>query len=759
MTEKKIEVLLSELTLKEKIRMVHGDGLFRTGAVERLGIPSLKFSDGPIGVRQEFENDYWIPLGNSDDYVTYNPCSSAVAATWNRKLAYEAGKTLGEEARGRGKDIILAPGINIKRVPVCGRNFEYMSEDPYLTGQVAVPMIRGIQETDVAACVKHFALNNQETERLWVNVEIEERALREIYLPAFEAAVKEGKVLSLMGAYNLFRGVHCCENKMLLEDILRKEWGFDGMVVSDWGAVHHTEAAGEVPVDVEMSVTDNYDDYYMANPLLAAIQEGRVTEDALDKKVKNILRLMLRLKMIDIRTEGNKKDCSLSEEKADANQAGTVMAVNRTDRAPGCYNTKNHQQTALEIARESIVLLKNEEERLPLKPEKLRKLLVIGDNAERLHASGGGSAEIKALYEISPLMGIKTQLGGNCQVTFARGYYVAPKDVSIEVNWQKTSIDEEKAEDNRMESREKNDQATVAKQKELRDEAVRLASQADEVILIGGLNHDYDVEGADRVDMSLPYAQDELICAVLEARPDAVIVIKAGSPVSMERWMDSAKAIVWDWYSGMEGGNALAEVLFGKVNPSGKLPESIPCRLSDIRTVSLEEYPGVLLTEKEKEKMSAHLTECYQEGIFVGYRYYEKYGIPTQFCFGHGLSYTTFAYHNLSVKREQTPKKKEQSVWVFLEVENTGNVEGKETVQIYVGKENPGVNEPVKQLGGFEKISLKPGEKEIIRILLQPLVFSCWDTEKNGFSVVPGKYRISVGSSLKDIRLSCQLEI
>ncbi|MGM9617439.1 glycoside hydrolase family 3 C-terminal domain-containing protein [Butyricicoccus sp.] len=730
----KIEALLGRLTLEEKIRMIHGAGLFRTGEVERLGIPSVKMSDGPMGVRHEFPDASWVPVGNSDDYVTYCPSNSAIAATWNRKLAYAAGHTLGEEARGRGKDVILAPGINIKRVPVCGRNFEYMSEDPYLTAQMVVPMIQGIQESDVAACVKHFALNSQEIERVWVNVEIDERALREIYLPAFQAAVQEGGAASVMGAYNLFRGTHCCENKTLLDDILRKEWGFDGMVVSDWGGIHDTNVVAHASMDIDMSVTTDFDAYCMAEPLKHAVEQGEIEESCVDAKVRNIIRMMLRLKMIDVAWEETQKE-------------QTAHAVRCPDRKSGSYNTPEHRQSTLETARESVVLLKNEEKILPLHPEKLQKLLVIGDNAERLHALGGGSAEIKALYEISPLMGLKSQLGGNCEVTFARGYYITPKEIRSDVSWQENSVEEFDANSEFVRPHEQIDEETPKKQRELREEAVALAKDADAVVLIGGLNHDYDVEGYDRPDIKLPYAQDELIQAVLNVRPDTVIVMLAGSPVDMSVWKDQAKAIVWSGYCGMEGGNALAEVLLGKVNPSGKLTESIPYRLEDCAAIALGEYPGNPLTAEQKTRMHAHLTETYRDGLFVGYRYYEKFGIPVQFCFGHGLSYTEFAYENLHLSQNG------DTVAVGLDVHNVGAVAGSEVVQVYVGKTDCGSDEPVKQLRGFDKITLLPGEQAAVEIQLPASAFSSYHAEQAAFAVDAGQYCISIGSSLEDIRL------
>ena len=431
--KRKAQELLLKLNLDEKIAMIHGAGLFRTGEVKRLGIPSLHMSDGPMGVRMEFADDAWMPAGNTEDYVSYLPSNSAITATFSKECAYESGKVLGEEARGRGKDVILAPGINIKRSPLNGRNFEYMSEDPYLTAEQCVPLIQGIQESDVAACVKHYAVNSQETERLWVDVKVSERALREIYLPAFKAAVSRGKSLSLMGAYNLVRGQHCCESKLLLNQILREEWGYDGVVVSDWGAVHRTKETAESGLDIEMSVTSNFDEYFLADPLKEAIEKGEVSEKDIDEKVRHILGMMFELNMFE------------------------------EDRKSGCYNTPEHRQKVLETARESIVLLKNENGRLPLKKEKMKKLLVIGQNADKVHSNGGGSAEIKALYEISPLMGLKSQLGGNCEVKFVKGYLAEEKGAQ-DGNWQESSLENgggsKKQEENISEK-------TVAKRKKL----------------------------------------------------------------------------------------------------------------------------------------------------------------------------------------------------------------------------------------------------------------------------------------------------
>lgn len=746
----KIEEILKELTLEEKVKMIHGDALFYSGAVERLSIPAVNMSDGPMGVRQEFPKASWVPVGNSDDFVTYCPSNSAIAATWNKDLAYRAGVVMGQEARGRGKDIILGPGINIKRIPANGRNFEYMSEDPYLISQLVVPLIKGIQESDVAACVKHFALNNQETERLWVNVEIDERALREIYLPGFEAAVKKGGVESLMGAYNLIRGQHCCENKMFLKNILRDEWGYNGTIISDWDAVHDTNAAAESPLDIEMSVTYDFDDYKLANPLIEAVKKGEAKESDIDEKVRHILLMMFRLKMIG----------ALAEE-----------------RKAGCYNTPKHRSEVRGVAEESFVLLKNDDNRLPLSDKGLKELLVIGDNAERLHALGGGSAEIKALYEISPLMGIKSQLGGNTKVTYKRGYYVSPKQESQE-SWQEKSTDEKLDQGAVINARKQVSDEVRKKRDELRAEAVEAAAHFKDVILVVGLNHDYDVEGFDRDDITLPYEQDRLIEEVLEVNPDAVIVMMAGNAVSMGKWKDKAKTILWQWYCGMEGGNVLADIIFGRVNPSGKLPESMPYRMEDCGAIALGEYPGRPLTDEEKTRMNAHITEEYKDGIYVGYRYYEKYNVPVQYCFGHGLSYTIFEYGDISADIDehflQTAKYKyfddgeiilDESIKdkiaakVSLNVENTGKYFGKEIVEVYVGKNDSRVDRPVKELRGFEKVSLEAGACSHVTIELPLMAFSYYNEAKKNFVAETGKYQIYVGKSLEDIQKVCEVEI
>lgn len=698
---KKAEELTGKLTLDEKIGMVHGAELFSTKGVERLGIPPLKMSDGPMGVRQEFQPTTWQTVGLSDDYVTYLPCNSALASTWNRELAYETGSVLGEEARGRGKDVILGPGVNIKRSPLCGRNFEYFSEDPYLAKEMAVPYIQGVQNWDVAACVKHFAANNQETERLWVDVEIDEKALREIYLPAFHDAVTKGGAYTLMTAYNMVNGTHCYADEHLLKDILRKEWKYDGTIISDWGGVHDTEMAANSELDIEMSVTDNFDEYFLAEPLKKKIKAGEIEEKVLNEKVIHILMLMMRLHMID-------------------------GAEEQRSRKAGSYNTPEHRKSALQVARESVVLLKNEDERLPLKAKEMKKLLLIGENAECVHSNGGGSAEIKALYEITPLMGIKTLLGGNTEVTYVPGYKRDDVAADSDKNWQETSLEDGGGSIKEIKSTV--DEAVKNERKRLREEAAELASKYEQVILIGGLNHEHDSEGNDRADMRLPYEQDELIQEVLKANPQTVIVMMGGSPVEMGEWISDAKAVVWNWYSGMEGGRALAEVLFGNVNPSGKLPETFYKKHTDCSAHVIGEFPGDTKVR-------------YKEDVFVGYRYNDTFKIEPQFCFGHGLSYTTFTYEKASVFEE------ENQIIVCCEVKNTGNVAGKEIVQVYLASKNREENEPIQQLKGFAKTELlQPGEMQVVEIKVEVL-------GEIGLEEMKKEYEIRIASSLDDMRI------
>jgi beta-glucosidase len=707
-----INALLKKLTLEEKVHMIHGNSAFAAGGVPRLGIPEVMTSDGPHGVRPE-QGRNWKPPVGADDASTYMPNNNTLAATWNPALGYAFGTVLGSEANARGKDIILGPGINIVRAPLNGRNFEYLSEDPYLVSQMAVGYIRGVQDQGVSACVKHYAANNQETHRDDIDVNMSERALREIYLPGFRAAVQQGGVYSLMGSYNKFRGTYATENAYLMNDILKGEWGFKGLVISDWGSVHDTQKAMRNGTDLEMGtdlvlmsqgvdqsaaasgVTGQpdlvngsnqslYNRFFLADPALAAIKKDPTLLPLLDDKVRRILRVMYATHML-----GGPK------------------------RQPGAFNTKAHQATALKVAEEGIVLLKNEGNLLPLK-KSIKTVAVIGANAERANSMGGGSGQIKAKYEISPLQGIRNELGSGVNVTYTPGYTIA-RD-------------------------QKADPQLIA-------QAVAAAKAADEVIFVGGSFHGYDyskwsdnaydAEGTDKPDLKMPFGQDELVQAVLAANPRTVVVLLGGGPIEVAAWAGQAKSIVEAWYPGMEGGNALAHILFGDVNPSGKLPFTFPVKLEDAPAMKLGEYPST---------PGDPLKQTYKDDIWVGYRYYDTYQVKPQFAFGHGLSYTTFDYGKLAVKPGP------QSATVTLTVRNTGKTAGSEIVQLYVKDLKSSVKRPEKELKAFDKVSLKPGETKTVTLQLPATAFQFYDEAKKQWVLEPGQFEVLVGSASDDIR-------
>lgn len=681
--------LVREMTLEEKIAMIHASSSFTTGAVERLGVPEWTMSDGPHGVRKEHGRDWEHDEGASDS-VTYLPVGVTLASTWNPELGYEFGKVLGSEARARGKDVILGPGVNIIRTPLNGRNFEYMSEDPYLTSQMVVGYVKGVQDQDVAACVKHFAANNQEVERNSIDVEMSERALREIYLPGFKAAIVDGGAYTLMGAYNKFRGQFCTHNEYLVKKVLKEEWGFDGAVVSDWGAVHDTKEAlingtdVEMGTDLSMLPNPDYDKFFMANAALEMVRTEQVAEAVIDDKVSRMLNVM-------------KKTNMFGERKA------------------GAVNTKEHQATALKVAEEGIVLLKNNGA-LPLDKQKVKSIAVIGANADRKHAGAGGSSQVNAKYEITPLAGLRNH-GGSVNITYTPGYEIVKGKGA--------------------------DAALIA-------EAVKAASSAEVVLYVGGWIHGYndgwndnayDAESLDKADLTLPFGQDELIQAVMKANPNTIVVLMGGGPADMAKWGDKAKAIVQAWYPGMEGGNALAKILFGEVNPSGKLPMTFPKKLTDVSAHALGEYPG------QDGKV------IYKDDIFVGYRYFDTQKIQPLFAFGHGLSYTTFEY----AKPEAT--KNGDEVLVKLKVKNTGSRAGGEVVQAYVKDIQASVPRPEKELKAFQKIFLEPGEEKEVELTLTNEAFQFFDEGKMQWVMEPGKFVIQVGSSSRDIRQSVEVEM
>lgn len=736
MTGDALQHLLSLLTLDEKIAMVHGATLFKTGSVPSQDIPAFTFSDGPMGPRMEYLDSDWMPIGGNDDYTSYLPCGSAIAATFNRQRAYEAGQVLGAEARGRGKDMLLGPGLNIHRSPLCGRNFEYISEDPYLASAIAVPLIKGIQESDVSACVKHYTLNNQETIRTSYCADVSERALWEIYLPAFRAAVLEGDTMGMMGSYNRYKEEYVCESKELIDQILRSEWGFEGILVSDWSAITDTERAAKCQIDVDMGINSEFDEYHFALPLKKAIEEGKVSESDLDQKVLHLLHIMDRLHMLE---------------------------SDRSLRARGHYNMPKDRETLLRTAEESIVLLKNEQHTLPLDPDKLHKIVMIGDNADRIHAAGGGSAEIKALYEISPLLGMKMLLGGNCEVLYEPGYYCfVTGNAWTEDTAQNAMIHFANLGDfaPRQERMAMKNQIPSLNKRYLK-QALEAAAKADAVIYVGGLNHDHDVEGRDRSDYHLPYNQDEFISRLLEVRPDTIITLIGGSPVSTSAWADKAGTILYQYYSGMESGLALARILLGMVSPSGKLPTTFPKELSDSPAHSTATFAD-------------GKNVPYAEDVFVGYRHFISAGIQPAFAFGHGLSYASFSYADLTVTQHILPSLEMYSIRdskplcsVTFTVANISEICAMETAQIYVAplettlRDAGGrlIRRPARELRGFEKQMIQAHDRNTYSCSLPPVAFSYYDETLHCYVAPAGTYEIQVASASNRIHLTAHITL
>ena len=710
--------LVNQMTLDEKIGMIHGAGLFRTAAVPRLGIPELHMSDGPMGVRQEFVDNDWKNVYDSDDTVTYLPSNSAIAATWNPKRAKECGEVLGTEARGRGKDVILAPGINIKRTQLCGRNFEYMGEDPYLASTMVVPYVQGLQSMGVSACVKHYCLNNDEEYRHQVNVVVSDRALHEIYLPAFKAAVQQGKAWAIMGAYNIYKNEHNCHNQYTLNKILKGDWQFDGVVVSDWGGCHDTDQAVKNGLDLEFGSWTNglsqgtsnaYDNYYLASPYIKGIQNGKYTTKELDEKVRRVLRLFYRTTM------------------------------NR-QRPHGFLCSDAHYDAARQIANEGIVLLQNKHNVLPINRQKAKRVLVVGENAIKMMTVGGGSSSLKAQRETLPLEGLRKKLGGNIEVDYARGYV---GDITGECNGVTTG---QNLKDNRTED-------------ELIAEAVAKAKTADYVILIGGLNKaDYqDCEGHDRKQYELPYAQNHLIEALAKTTKNLVYVNVSGNAVAMP-WKDKVPAIVQSWFIGSEAGNAIADILTGDANPSGKLPFTWYARLNDCGAHALNTYPGTWRNTDDKAAgFDKIIDEEYKEGIYVGYRWTEKNNIKPTFAFGHGLSYTTFSLSNLRSSAKEMSRN--DKLTFTVSVKNTGSKRGAETVQLYIKDIKSTVDRPVKELKGFKKVWLEPGEQKDVEITIDQSALSFYDETEGSWKSENGEFEALVGNASDNITLKSRFTL
>lgn len=700
--EKRIEKLIKKMTLEEKVGLLHGNSKFYVAGVERLGIPEWSLSDGPHGVRAEINRHDWAYAGWTNDSASYFPTGTAFAAAWNPELAYRWGEVLGEEARWRKKDVLLGPGVNIIRSPLCGRNFEYMSEDPYMNSVLAVAYIKGLQSRDVACSVKHFAVNNQETNRTTVDVECSERALREIYLPAFKAAVQEGGALTVMAAYNKFRGEFCAENNYLVRKILRNEWGFDGVYVTDWGAAHSTVPSMEAGLDVEMgTLIDKYEDWYYANPLIEAVKSGKVPMSLVDEKVGDVLRVMIKTNVLDPKKRFG----------------------------PGSMNTKEHQQATYDAAAEAIVLLKNQNNLLPLDFSSIKSLAVIGDNATRKHSNGGLSSEIKAVYEVTPLEALRAKWGDKVDIRFAQGYEKLSTFVEGSNNGQSSGTFSSKTQESDA----------------LLKEAVEVARTSDVALLVCGLNHDYDTESFDRLNMDIPYGQVKLIQEVVKANPRTIVVMIAGSPLNMAAVDICSPAIVWAWFNGMEGGNALVDVLSGKVNPSGKMPFTTPVSLDQSPAHALGNFPG------------RDLKVNYEEDILVGYRWFDTKGLPVVYPFGYGLSYTTFDYSNLNTDKETYDQA--DTIQATFTLTNTGDREGAEVAQLYVSDPVCSVMRPVKELKGFKKVFLKPGESRRITLDIPVSSLAFYSEAQSQFVVEPGEFILQLGASASDIKQRISVEV
>ncbi|MFT7558811.1 MAG: beta-glucosidase [Flavobacteriales bacterium] len=804
--DSEVERLLAELTMDEKLSLIHANGKFSVAAVERLGIHEMWMSDGPHGVRHEIQRHSWAGANWEDDNSTWLPPLTAVAASWNPEMAKLHGNVLGSEARHRRKDFILGPGVNLARLPLYGRNFEYMGEDPYLASRLAVSEIKAIQANDVAATIKHYALNTQELNRTGVNAKPDARTLREVYLPAFEAAVKEAGVLAIMGSYNEVYGTNANQSKLLVKDILKGEWGYKGVLLTDWNVDINSHDAGLYGLDIEMgSEAPSYDEYHLGNGFKKLILDGTIPEAELDDKVRRVLYVQLTMGMMD------------------------------KYRMSGQRNVAQHHQDARTIASEGIVLLKNDENILPLDKSTLKNILVMGPNAQRQHARGGGSSEVPALYEVTPLEGLRNKLGDDVNITVLRarsnaGLLPIAADYVASRHWTGTpawNMDRysDAAKTQAIENLPVPDSAYTAKggandhlrmtasirplqdgvhtlqasvlgqfslkvdgkeifklnstndaliEKDLtlkagqqynfeieydgskaftlgwnapgnlysaEAEYLAAAKAADVVIYFGGLSHGDDREAIDRPDMKLPDFQDAVIDKLIETNPNTIVMLVAGSAVELP-WFDKVKGLLWGWYAGMEGGNAFADALFGDINPGGKMPITLPRKLEDTAPIALDDYNA---TES-----------LYKEGVFIGYRWFEQQGIEPMVPFGFGLSYTSFSYSDLRLS--STTLSGSDDLSVTVKVTNTGKVAGAEIVQLYLGDAEASVARPAKELKGFGKVYLKPGESKDVQMTLITRDLSFWDEKGNDWLAESGEFNVMIGASVADIRLQASFD-
>lgn len=723
--DKKINKIIAQMTLEEKVEMLHSKTNMSSEGVPRLGIQDIKYTDGPFGIREE-NGDGFRSLGWTLDSATYFPTGSALAATWSKEMAYKNGWAMGKEGRLRGKDIILGPAINIQRLPVGGRTYEYLSEDPVLSARLSVEYTKGSQDAGTAVCLKHYALNNQETDRGSVDVIADERTMREIYLKPFEAAIKEGGAMCVMPAYNKVNGFYCSENAHLNNEILRDEWGFKGMTVSDWGGTHSTMGAALGGLCVQMT-----GDNYFGQALIDSVRNGALDEAVVDAKVREILRLRFAIDPVP------------------EDVANTIMT-----------SQPETQKIAYEIAQKSIVLLKNEAGNLPIAKD-VKKIAVIGQNAVLTTAAGGIGAGVKTLYEISPLEGIQARAEkAGVEVVYAPGY----KNYQMRMGWGRPSAGPV----NPLVANSIDEPADPA----LLAEAVALAKDADMVIFFGGTNKSIETEGSDRKNIDLPCGQNEVIKALYEANPNVATVLISGGPTDLRYLEPYSPSIVQGWWNGLEGGTALAEVLFGDIAPSGKLPFTFPLKLEDSPAYATGSFPGegsgedlftlmyrLDATGYTREQIQEYIASLpdpvseYREGILVGYRWYDTKDVPVMYAFGHGLSYVEFEYGTL------TCKQKKDKIQVSFDIKNLGDMEADEVAQLYVKRLDSKVERAEKELEAFERVALKAGETKNVTLEFPLSELAHWDNETNSWVLEPGKIEILVGSASNDIRQSIQTEI
>ncbi|MGD9929405.1 MAG: glycoside hydrolase family 3 C-terminal domain-containing protein [Mangrovibacterium sp.] len=728
--DKQIDGIIGQMTLDEKINMLHAKHMFVSAGVERLGIADIIYADGPFGIREEMQPDGWMPLGWETDKATFFPTGSALAATWSPELAYAYGTGMAREARLRGKDMILGPAINIQRIPTGGRTYEYLSEDPFLSSRLAVGYTKGVQDNGAAACLKHYALNNQENNRGTVNVIVGERAMREIYLPPFQAAVEEADAYGVMAAYNKVNGWWCAENDMLLNKILRNEWGFAGLVISDWNGTHSTVDAITNGLNIEMPTKK-----FLGDALLDSVKAGLVSEEIINQRVREILRVRLAIKPIPA-DEANKEVTSQPAQ----------------------------QQIAYDVASKSIVLLKNEGV-LPLDLSKKQVIAVIGANAEQTMGLGGMGAGVKTLYEVTPLEGLRNKIGDRAEIVYAKGY--EPVVFSFADMFRKKTPEELE-----KEAREKE-----AVAKKLTKEAVDLASKADLVLFIGGNNRAVETEGSDRKDIQLPSGQDDLIRAIAAVNPNMVTVLVSGAPNDLTVAQPVSKALLISWFNGTEGGNALADVLVGNISPSGRLPFTLPIKLEDSPAYALGNYPqgkkgadifADLVSETEKVEKSGDNapdeklkddpnTAIYSEESLVGYRWFDTKEIPVMYPFGYGLTYTNFEYSDLKTDKDKYGKN--DVITVSFELKNTGSATADEVVQAYVHRINPSVEWPYKELKAFSRVPLNPGESKTVSFEIPVKNLQYWDETLQRWNDDFCNIELLVGASSGDIKLKKEVTL